>query len=136
MEKKKRINWISIVLGIMIALQLGMLLYSFQFHKEGCHSDELWSYGYANSYYQKDIYQNEKGEAVNANEWVNGDVLRDYLTVNKGEQFKYDSVYQNQINDLSPPLHSMILHTICSFFPEQFSLWFSFSINIAPLLSA
>lgn len=134
MEKGKRINWVYIVLGIMIAIQLGTLIYSFQFKKEGCHSDEMWSYGYANSYYQKDIFENEKGEPINCNEWVSGDVLRDYLAVNEGEQFKYDSVYQNQINDLSPPLHSMLLHTICSFFPEQFSLWFSFSINIAAFI--
>ncbi len=133
-EKRKKINWVYIVLGIMIVVQLGTLIYSFQFKKEGCHSDELWSYGYANSYYQKDIYQNEKSEPINCNEWVSGDVLRDYLVVNEGEQFKYASVYQNQINDLSPPLHSMLLHTICSFFPERFSLWFSFSINIVAFI--
>ena len=33
--------------------------------------------------------------------------------------------------DFSPPLHSLILHAICSFFPDSFSWWYGFSINIA-----
>lgn len=133
-KKDKKNMWVYIVFFIMVILQLGSIIYYFQFKKEGYHSDEMWSYGYANSYYIKDIYQNNDGTPSNLNEWVDGTVLKDYIVVNKGEEFAYDSIYHNQIYDLSPPLHSMILHTICSFFPEQFSRWFSFSINIVAFL--
>ena len=133
-NSRKKVNWVYIVLVLMIAVQLGNIIYCFQVKKEGWHSDEIWSYGYANSYYQKDIYMDNDCNLINLHEWVSGDTLRDYIVANKGERFEYGSIYQNQINDLSPPLHSMILHTICSFFPEKFSLWFSFVINIAAFL--
>lgn len=130
-ETKKKINWTYIIFVLMIAVQLGSIIYCFQVKKEGWHSDEIWSYGYANSYHQKDIYKDNDGNPINHHEWVSGDVLRDYMVVNDGEEFEYGSIYQNQITDLSPPLHSMVLHTICSFFPETFSFWYSFVINIA-----
>lgn len=123
-------NRVYIILGLVIFIQLAFIIYGFQFKKVGYHSDELWSYGYANSYYQKDIFQDNEGNLININEWTKGQVLKDYIVVNKGEEFSYGSIYQNQMYDLSPPLHSMVLHTICSFFPERYSRWFSFSINI------
>lgn len=128
---KKRVY---IILVVMICLQLASIIYYFQFKKEGYHSDEMWSYGYANSYYLKDIFQDSQGNLTYVDDWYDADVLRDYIVVNEGEQFAYDSIYQNQIYDLSPPFHSMVLHTICSFFPGQFSKWFSFIINIGSFL--
>jgi hypothetical protein len=125
---------IYIIFGIIITLQLAGIIYYFQFRKEGYHSDEIWSYGYANSFYEKDIYQDSNGTATYINEWLDTQILKDYIVVNDDEGFRYDSVYNNQINDLSPPLHSMILHTICSFFPNTFSRWYSFAINIVSFL--
>jgi len=133
-DSGKQTNRVYIVFAVMVAIQLASIIYCFQFKKEGWHSDEIWSYGYANSYYQKDIYVDKDGNPMNYGEWVDGSVLWDYLVVNKGEQFEYGSIYQNQINDLSPPLHSMILHTVCSFFPETFSFWYSFVINIVAFI--
>lgn len=133
-DQNKRKKIIYLILGLLVIVQLGLIIYEFAYKKEGYHSDELWSYGYANSYYQKDIFQDENGQLIHYGEWTDAQVLEDYLTVNKGEEFKYDSVYKNQINDLSPPLHSMVLHTICSFFPERFSPWYSFFINIAAFI--
>lgn len=122
--------WLYVLFIILSAVQLGMLIYTFATKKEGYHSDELWSYGYANSYYSPHIYQNQQGESINQYEWTDGSVLNDYLVVNEGEEFSYGSVIYNHTYDLSPPLHSLVLHTICSFFPEKFSPWYSFSINI------
>ncbi|MBQ4059188.1 MAG: glycosyltransferase family 39 protein [Lachnospiraceae bacterium] len=128
---KKRVY---IILTIMICIQLISIICYFQFWKEGYHSDEIWSYGFANSYNLKDIYQDNQGNLLYINEWSNAQVLNDYIVVNDGERFQYGSIYNNQIVDLSPPFHSMVLHTICSFFPEQYSRWFSFSINIVSFL--
>lgn len=130
-EKKQ---YIYIIFSIMVILQLGIIIYYFQFRKEGFHSDEIWSYGYANSCGQMHIYQDDNGNLTYTDEWLDTQILRDYIVVNKGERFRYDSVYNNHLKDLSPPLHSFILHTICSFFPEKFSKWFSFSINIIAFL--
>lgn len=133
MKNKKGIYVLFVIITVA---QLAFIIYTFQFKKEGCHSDELWSYGYANSYYLPSIYLYPDRSDKILEKWNNSEALWDYLVVNDGEQFTYDSVYSNQINDLSPPLHSMLLHTICSFFPNQFSLWYSFIINIGAFLVA
>lgn len=136
-SNKKEINKrLYVIFGIMVFVQLCMMVYCFQFKKEGCHSDEMWSYGYANSYHQKDIYQDKNGKFINIDEWVDSDVLRSYITVDRGEEFEYGSVYSNQMYDLSPPLHSMVLHTISSFFPGKFSLWYAFVINMVAFVIA
>lgn len=127
-EKSNSRKLIYIILGSMILLQVGLISYYFYTKKEGYHSDELWSYGYSNSYYQKDIFRTKDEQLVDR--WASGKELKDYLVVNEGEQFKYDSVYSNQIEDLSPPFHSMVLHTVSSFFPNKFSKTFAFSINV------
>lgn len=134
--EKKKLHWQYVVLAVIIALSLAQIIIYFAFFKQGYHSDEIWSYGYANSFYQKDIHIDEDGNLTHMNEWTDTQVLKDYIEVNKGERFRYDSIYHNQILDLSPPLHSMVLHTICSFFPDKFSRWYSFSINIVSFVIA
>ena len=134
--EKKKLHWKYVVLAVVITLSLTQIIIYFAFFKQGYHSDEIWSYGYANSFYQKDIHIDEDGNLTHMNEWTDTQVLKDYIEVNKGERFRYDSIYHNQILDLSPPLHSMVLHTICSFFPDKFSRWYSFSINIVSFVIA
>lgn len=138
MEKSKR-NGIIIfaVLVLVVLLQLVRITYVFAVEREGFHSDETWSYGYANSYYEPYLYAHvvdaeRKKPNVDRNlmEWVSGDVFREYLTVSDDERFSYGSVYYNLIGDLGLPLHEMLLHTICSFFPNSFSWWYSYAINI------
>ena len=133
MKNKKDIKY-KIILCIIIAVNLASIIYCFATKKEGWHSDEVWSYGYANSYYKMQLYQDKDGNLTNLNEWVDSKILNDYIEVNDGEKFAFDSVYDNQIQDLSPPLHSMILHAICSFFPNTFSWWYSFAINIVSFI--
>lgn len=131
----KKLQWRQyIVLGLIITLSLVQIIVYFSFFKQGYHSDEMWSYGYANSFYQRNIYIDDDGNYTYMNEWTDSGILKDFVVVNKGERFRYDSIYHNQIVDLSPPLHSMVLHTICSFFPEKFSKWYSFSINIVAFI--
>lgn len=130
MNRKK----VYVIFILLTFVQLATIIYSFQFRKEGTHSDELWSYGYANSFYGRELFMDDDGNNINMNEWLDCKQLWDYLVVNAGEQFRFDSVYYNKQNDFSPFLHSMILHAICSLFPESFSLWYSFAINIISFL--
>lgn len=131
MKKEKRVY---LIFALMVTIQLFAIIYSFQFRKEGIHSDEVWSYGYANGFYSREIFMDDEQNLINTNEWLPCKQLWDYLVVNEGEEFRFDSVYYNKQNDVSPFLHSMILHAICSFFPESFSLWYSFLINIVSFL--
>lgn len=132
-----RIKKTHILLIFIIFFQIAWTFYSFTFQKQGWHSDEIWSYGLANSYYQPHIYLDKNisqyDEApeyiINHNEWTDSSIYKDYLVVNDGEQFSYDSVYYNQTKDVHPPLSYMLLHTVCSFFPNTFSFYFAFILN-------
>lgn len=136
-NRKPTSKSVYIILFIIIALQLFRIIYSFAFLKEGYHSDESWSFGLANSYFEPYIFQNaDETSSINENQWLSGSVFKDYLTVNNEQRFSYDSVFYNQTKDLHPPLYYMILHTICSFFPGRFSYWYGFVINIAAFIIA
>lgn len=120
----------KIILSSLIFLQVILLVFTFSTKREGFHSDENWSYGYANSFFQPNIYKDDNEKKINIDEWKDSSILRNYIEVNKGQQFRFDSVFSNMSEDFSPPLHSLILHGICSFFPDTFSWWYGFSINI------
>lgn len=136
MEAKK--SYLSrIFLILIIILQLAWTSYNFIANKQGCHSDEIWSYGLANSYYQPFIYMKDgvfiddasEESLINLNTWTTGETYHDYITVQKGERFAYGSVYHNQSLDHHPPLYYALLHTICSFFPDTFSFAFAFILS-------
>lgn len=120
-----------IILILIIILSLARITYVFAFEKHGVHSDEIWGYAHANSYYERYLYTTDDYKIVkNFNEWLDNDVFIDYITVQENERFAYDSIYYNLEHDLHVPLELMILHTICSFFPNSFSLWYGFVINM------
>ena len=128
MEKNfdKKIIIILIAIIVIQSLYLGV---TFGFCKKGYHSDELWNYGISNSYDTKEMMISNSGESF-SNQWLDSKRLNDYITVNPGERFAYNRVYYNASRDLNPPFQQFVLHTICSFFPNVFSPWFSFAINI------
>lgn len=121
-----------LLLSLMIAAQLVQLFVAVQ-HKEGCHSDEIFSYGLANSFYQPFLDNDDiRGQTLkedNLFHWESGDIIRDYVTVREDQRFRYDSVWYNQSHDRHPPLYYTILHTMCSFFPGTFSFVFGYIIN-------
>lgn len=127
MGKKRNI---VIILTVMILLQLAFITYMFAFQKEGFHSDDNWSYGFANADEGGWIYRDDSGDVRNFDKWTDGKVLWDYITVQKGKQFDFGAVAGNMSEERNPPLHHMILHAICSFFPETFSWWYGYAINI------
>lgn len=132
-DKIKNIRFLAeILLFIIIAVQIVNMVFVFVNDKKEYHSDEVYSYGLSNSFYrafvENDDVHSDKFE--NINEWISGDIIHDYITVQQGEQFRYDSVWHNQAQDRHPPLFYAVLHTICSFFPDEFSFWFGFIPNL------
>lgn len=125
-----------IILTLIILSALILYTYFFFAKKKGYDSDEIYSYSLANSYYKPFLeesdnwnmnYVSEKVQYLGT--WINGSILHDYITVQKGEQFSYGSVWYNQSKDVHPPFYYAVLHTICSFFPNIYSPWFALSIN-------
>lgn len=124
------------ILAAMILVQLAYITYTFGWQREGYHSDENWSYGYANAYYQAQIYCDKDENPTNFNTWTSSDVFRNYIEVQEGQQFSYGSVAYNMAADFNPPLHSILLHTVCSFFPDSFSWWYAYIINVIAFITA
>lgn len=114
-DKKSRI-FLAIVIVLSLALST-----AFMMNKQGYHEDELLTYNLANS---ANILKTD-------GEWNSGEDFIDYLSVSDNDRFNYSQVYENQIIDAShPPFYYGLVHTVCSFFPNQFSRYFAFSINV------
>ncbi|NLM16871.1 MAG: glycosyltransferase family 39 protein [Candidatus Riflebacteria bacterium] len=129
---KKQSKIAALALLISIILQLSLLLFHMS-NKLAYGQDEVLSYGLANSTKGSYLYPQpweSKANDVPFKGWIPGTTFAEYLTVQEGEQFAYKHVWQNQEADTHPPLYYLILHTICSFFPETFSKWQGFLINI------
>lgn len=93
--------------------------------KANYHVDEVYSYGLANNRgsIRMDFKPNKKYTPA-AKAYMN------YMTVDSQDRFHYDIVWENQTNDVHPPLYYILLHTISSIRPQTFSRWYAGSINI------
>lgn len=132
LDKIRQIKFLPVlILAVIIVLQIANITNVIVNKKKGYHSDEIYSYGLSNSFYQPFISSDyfSQTEYKNVDEWISGQMLRDYVTVQPGETFRYDSVWYNQANDRHPPLYYAVLHTICSFFPNTYSPVFGYIIN-------
>ena len=94
-------------------------------NKQNLHIDEVFSYGLANN--MTGINPSFENGVVYE---PAGIIFDDYMTVAKDSRFDYLNVWKNQADDVHPPLFYVILHTICSLFPETFSVWYAGVINI------
>ncbi len=109
----------------MLFVQICIIVY-FCNTKIGLFGDEIWSFNLSNNYYEPFL-----GDASKYfNMWLSNNFWNSSITVSPNHTFAYDSVYYNQSLDVHPPLYYMLLHTVCSFFPDVFNKWFGFSINI------
>lgn len=134
-SQKKGLVITALVIAIVICLF--RITWIFANEKDGHHSDESWSYGFACSYYEpydyiyvnEDIYLSDATDKY-VNEWVNGEDFWNYLTIQEDERFSFDSVVYNKSGDNSPPLFEILLNFVCSLFPNTFSWWYGYCINI------
>lgn len=114
---------------LLLIIQTVALIYV-GVQKEGMHIDENYSYILSNSY-DTDCISND---AEMWNTWHSGDDFEKFVAVESGQQFAYDKVYYNNSLDAHPPLFYYILHTICSFFPGEYTPWFGLAMNITLIL--
>ena len=116
---------------VIVVLQVIFISCVFGLKKQSFHSDELWSYGFAASSDGGYIFTTYNGKGVkNYYEWVDCDVLKEYITVDKNEIFDYKSVYDNCSYDLHEPFYFYVLHFVLSLFCGTWSRWYGFAINI------
>lgn len=117
MQLSKKATRIALAAIIVISLAVS---FAFMAVKQGYHEDELLTYNLANS---------SKQLGVDA-QWNSPEDFNEYLTAGE-HRFDYKNVYDNQVIDAShPPLYYALVHTVCSFFPNVFSRWLAFAINV------
>ena len=132
MGKLLKEKQLYIVLFILLTvLQVGNIIYCFTVKKVGYHSDELFTYAYSNNNGVHDLSHEDRDSEVptNNDQWLSGNIINSYLSVDMNDRFDYMSIIKNN-KGVHPPMYFILLHTICSFFPEQFSLWYGFIINL------
>lgn len=132
LTKEKNENGLGICLLAVILLIQALFLVLTGLKKEGMHIDEFYSYILSNSYDTDCIYNDD----TVWDRWLSGEAFEKYLTVEKGEGFAYGRVYYNNSLDAHPPLFYFLLHTLCSFFPGQYTPWFGMGMNIVLILAA
>lgn len=121
MEKKK---YEKIVISIILIIQT-IIFIIIGANKSYIHMDEAYSLGLA-SYDKVEIQDNENFY----NTWHDGKYYEDYLCVNDDEIGQYRQVYENQKNDVHPPLYYLILRFAMGFHKNSYSKWPGIIINM------
>lgn len=119
-NKKREILIIITILIIQTIVFIGAGI-----NKSYLHMDEAYSLGLAN-YNKIDIQENQDFY----NTWHNKEYYEDYLKVNKSEQSNFMPVYENQKNDVHPPLYYLLLRMAMGFHVGSYSKWSGIILNI------
>ena len=131
-QRNSACNIIGAILLTVVLIIQAVCLVLVASKKQGMHIDENYSFILSNSYDATKISYDEQVW----NTWLSGDSFRKYLVVEEGEQFSYGKVYYNNTQDAHPPLYYFLLHTVCSFFPKEYTPWFGLGLNIVLILIA
>ena len=131
MSVKKNKRYIFIF-TLLILIQ-SVLIWVHMLKKDALSVDEVYSYSLSNSscgllFPSKILIPSNQYDIWN--KWIPGKVFKDYLTTSPHNSFNYRNVYENQTQDTHPPLYYYLIHTICSFFPEELSKWQGLSLNL------
>ena len=119
-DRKKEILIISITLVIqtIIFTIVGI-------NKEYIHMDEAYSLGLAN-YDKVEIQDSEDFY----NKWHNGEYYEDYLAVQDIDVGQYKQVYDNQKNDVHPPIYYLLLRIAMGLSVNNYSKWPGIILNM------
>lgn len=124
LENEKNRKIVIAILILIIVLQVIVRIY-FGCEKQYFHMDEMYSYGLMN-YHNLNITENDNF----FNQWHTKKYYKDYLAVNSDEVWNWLPVYENQKNDVHPPLFYLLLRVASSFTVDNFSKWTGITLNI------
>lgn len=116
----------KIILIITFFLVLQTIIYIFVAeNKYYLHIDEAYSLGLIN--YDKVEIQDNKDFY---NTWHSKEYYEDYLAIQEDEKGNYLPVYENQKNDVHPPLYYLLLRFFMEFSIGNISIWPGIILNI------
>lgn len=121
--KSKEKKEILIILSILTIQTLVFVIAGA--NKAYMHMDEAYSLGLA-SYNKIEIQSNEDFY----NTWHSQKYYEDYLVVNQNEKNNFSQVYENQKNDVHPPLYYLFLRVAMGCNLDTYSKWPGIILNI------
>lgn len=121
-----------ILLLVVILIQLAGAVYLCNNTRAG--GDGIFTFTLANTPYEFDYIVNKIERFPNSNGWMDAGIIKEQYMVMPYDRFNYSSVYWHQRIDNHPLLYYSAVHTICSLFPESYSIWYALTINIVALL--
>lgn len=120
--KTKRGEYIVLVSLLLLQIIIHILCGA---NKEYLHMDESYSFGLS-SFKQVEL----SFDADFYNNWHDGGYYADYLTLDEWETDSFAAVYENQKNDVHPPLYYLFLRIAMSFSVGELSMWPGIVLNI------
>lgn len=111
------------ILIFTIVLLSTVLIFVFSKEKINYHLDELLTYTLSNSTTYINFEPGERYEEY-------GELQESFLSVAEGEAFDYQKVWENQADDVHPPFYYVLIHTISSFMPGEFSKYIGIAVNM------
>ena len=114
------------IFSLIIILLLQSLFFVFWGEQKSyLHMDEAYSLGLAN-YDRVEIQANEDFYDI----WHSSDYYEDYLSLQEDEKTDFRPVYENQKNDVHPPLYYLLLRIAMFWDGGHYSKWPGLIINI------
>ncbi len=93
--------------------------------KKNLHEDEVYTYGLSN--HRGGInFEPELGRKYEDA----AQPYREYMATQPDGRLDYRHVWGKQCADVHPPFYYYLVHTICSFFMDTYSVWFAAVINL------
>ncbi|MCM1415003.1 MAG: hypothetical protein NC430_03645 [bacterium] len=124
-DKRTKIVAIIIV-QIIICVLVGT-------QKKSIFCDEIFSYGLANSENYTFINP-ETAKQYSDTGWVDQSYFESYLQVSKEVPFSFYAAFENQKNDVHPPLYYCIFHIFSLLNNGVFSKWTGLALNFVVLI--
>ena len=125
-ERNKTQLYYTFLLLLVIIVQLAVILH-YTFERQNLFVDEVWTFNTSNHYYFPFLFQSTEPYL---NQWLPASFWVNSVVVDPTHTFSYDSVIYNMSLDNQPPFYFMIIHTVCSLFPGEFSRWFGIVPNL------
>ena len=116
----------AFLLLLVIIVQIAIILH-YTFERHNYMIDEIWTFNTANHYYFPFLFQSTKPYL---NQWLPASFWINSVVVDPNHTFSYDSVFYNMSLDNQPPFYFIVIHTVCSLFPGEFSRWFGIVPNL------
>ena len=124
---KRTMRHLPLIL-LLVCILAVTLFYGSQ--KSGMFIDEIYTFGLSNGSYTPFITDVLESDPI-----LTRQEMLDYLTASREEAFSFGSVWYNQIQDVHPPLHYLLIHAVSSCFPGSCSKWIGIVPNILLLLA-